>query len=290
MKKIIRLTCIMIPILLSVLACNNDQVHQADMPTANSRQSDQQLVYRPDLFPESTFIPFGKSWEQPLESGMPPSEAKLIKSFTLPRSEAEVQIYTTGGDTTPKYIGYLKGRNSVWKLGDLIGFNENQSSINPLSFLTGDVSGAAIEIPIGTMGTLNVLLIYHHTTDAWNVVDFQRHPAIPIDLDSDGVPEWVGNQTDWVPPAVEIDRWVAENNRFETMVLQWDSSLFPDTAKEEPSYSSLFVEEGKHFIEIGRRDAYAFFTYDHGFLQHYRPADTRSRVLEMQMARQHDHH
>ncbi|WP_307443102.1 hypothetical protein [Paenibacillus sp. V4I3] len=167
------------------------------------------------------------------------------------------------------------------------GFNEKQSSINPLNFLNGGVSGAAIEIPIGTIGAKNVLLIYHHNTDSWNVVDFQGHPVIPMDLDSDGVPEWVGNQTDWVPPALEIDRWVAEYDRFETTVLQWDSSLFPDTANEEASYSSLFVEEGKHFIEIGNNDAYAFFTYNNGFLKQYRPADTRSRVLEMQMARQH---
>ena len=108
-----------------------------------------------------------------------------------------------------------------------------------------------------------------------------------MDLDNDGVPEWVGNMTDWVPPAVEIHRWVAEYDRFESTVIQWDRSLFPDAPIEEIFYSSLFVEEGKHFIEIGNKDGYAFFTFDHGFLKKYKPADTRSRVWEMQMARHH---
>ena len=152
----------MIPILLSILACSNDQVHQNGIPTANSRHSDQQSVYRPDLFRENTAFPFGESLGQPLESGTPPSEAKLIKSFALPRSEAEVHIYKSGGDASPIYTGYLKGKNSEWKLGNLPNFNENQAWINPMNFITGDVSGAAIEIPFGEIGAQNGLLIYHH--------------------------------------------------------------------------------------------------------------------------------
>ncbi|MDQ0874308.1 hypothetical protein QFZ77_002967 [Paenibacillus sp. V4I3] len=287
MTKIVRFFGIMIPILLSILACSNDQVHHTSMPTANSRHSDQQSVYRPDLFLENIAFPFGEGLGQPLESGTPPSEAKLIKSFALSRSEAEVHIYKSGGDASPIYTGYLKGKNSEWKLGNLTNFNENQAWINPMNFLTGDVSGASIEIPFGKIGAKNGLVIYHHKTDSWKIIDFQGHTAIPMDLDNDGVPEWVGNQTDWVPPAVEIHRWVAEYDRFESTVIQWDSSLFPDEAKEEVFYSSLFVEEGKHFIEIGNKDGYAFFTFDHGFLKQYKPADTRSRFLEMQMARQH---
>ncbi|CAN7506969.1 hypothetical protein LJR153_003564 [Paenibacillus sp. LjRoot153] len=277
----------MIPLLLSILACSNDQVHQTGMPTANSRHSDQQSVYRPDLFREQTTYPFGKSFEQPLESDTPPSEAKLIKSFVLSRSEAEVQIYQIGSEASLIYTGYLKGKNSQWKLGNLTNFNENQAWINPLNFLIGDVSGASIEIPFGQIGARNGLLIYHHKTDSWNVVDFQGHSAIPMDLDNDGIPEWVGNQTDWVPPAVEIHRWVAEYDRFESTVIQWDRSLFPDAVIEDVFYSSLFVEEGQHFIEIGNKDGYAFFTFDHGFLKQFIPTDTKSRVLEKQMDRHH---
>jgi hypothetical protein len=153
-----------------------------------------------------------------------------------------------------------------------------------LDFLNGEVSGAAIEIPFGSIGAKNGLLIYHSDTDLWNVVDFQGHMAIPLDLDNDGVLEWVGNQTDWVPPALEIHRWAAVSDRFESTVLQWNS-LFPDTDNEEPSYSFLFKENGQHLIQIGRNDAYAFFTFDQGVLKQYRPADTRDRVLEMQIGR-----
>ncbi|MCR8636919.1 hypothetical protein [Paenibacillus radicis (ex Xue et al. 2023)] len=284
-------TGIMILMLLGTLACSNDQVihHNgittANMTTANSEHSNQKPAYRPDLFPESAAIPFDENLGQPLESGAPPTGAKLFKSFALPQSDAEVLVYTSGDDSAG-LTGYLKGRNSEWKLGDLSSFNVNQDWIHSLNSLTGDVSGAVMEIPFGSIGAKKGLLIYHHNSDSWNVVDFQGHPAIPLDLDNDGVPEWIGNQTDWVPPALEIHRWVAEHDRFESTVLQW-SSLFPDTDNEAPSYSALFTENGEHLIQIGNSDAYAFFTYDQGVLKQCRPADTRDRVLEMQMARHH---
>ncbi|TDF89716.1 hypothetical protein [Paenibacillus piri] len=282
----IQRTGIMLLIMLGTLACSNDQViHQHSMTTGSSELSDRRPVYRPDLFPETKVIPFDESLGQPLESGAPPAGAKLVKSFALPRSEAEVLAYTNG-DVNAGLTGYLKGRNSVWKLGSLSGFDENQAWIHSLDFLTGEVSGAAIEIPFGPIGAKNGLLIYRHNTDSWNVIDFQGHSAIPMDLDSDGVPEWIGNQTDWVPPALEIHRWSTEHDRFESTVLQWNS-LFPETDNDEPSYSSLFIENGKHLIQIGRDDAYAFFTFDRGVLKQFRPADTRDRVLEMQMARHH---
>ncbi|MEK3909780.1 hypothetical protein [Paenibacillus sp. FSL H7-0331] len=286
MTNTIQRAGIMMLILLSTLACSNDQVMQYNgMSTTMSEQSDQHPVYSPDLFPEHVVIPFEESLGQPLEKGIPPIGSKLIQSFVLPGSEAEVLVYTNE-DASLGLTGYLKGRNSKWKLGDMSNFDENQAWIHPLSFLTGEVSGAVIEIPFGSIGAKKGLLTYHHDTDSWNVVDFQGHTVIPMDLDSDGVPEWIGNQTDWVPPALEIHRWVTEHERFESTVLQ-SSSLFPDMADETPSYSSLFIENGQHLIQIGNNDAYAFFIYEQGDLKQYRPADTRDRVLDMQMARRH---
>ncbi|WP_240419093.1 hypothetical protein [Paenibacillus periandrae] len=286
MTNFIHRAGIMMLILLSTLACSNDQVmYDNGMSTNISEHSGQHPIYRPDLFPEHVVIPFEESMGQPLEKGTAPIGAKLIQSFVLPGSEAEVLVYTNGVASSG-LTGYLKGRNSEWKLGDMPNFDENQVWIHPLSFLTGEVSGAVIEIPFGSIGAKKGLLTYHHNTDSWHVVDFQGHTTIPMDIDSDGVPEWIGNQTDWVPPALEIHRWVTEHERFESTVLQ-SSSLFPEIANDEPSYSSLFIENGQPLIQIGNNDAYAFFTYDQGVLKQYRPADTRDRVLEMQMARSH---
>ncbi|WP_282942642.1 hypothetical protein [Paenibacillus sp. RC67] len=226
MTNILQHTSILLIMLSSLVFCNDKVIHQNGTNTAITEQNEPQPVYRPDLFPQATVIPFYETSVHPLEMGILPDGAKLITA--LPHSEAEVPVYSAK----------------------------------------------------------NEVLIYDHNIDSWNVVDFQGHSAIPMDLDGDGIPEWIGNHTDWVPPALEIHRWDTENARFESTVIQWES-LFPETSNDTPSNSSLFIEDGKHIIQIGRHDAYAFFTYYHGVLRLFHPEDTRDRVLEMQMARRH---
>jgi hypothetical protein len=279
-------------LILTVCACSNVQVnHHEDKKAPAQEHSNPQQVkadYRPDLFPEQVTIPFGESWLQPIEASAPPAGAKLIRSFALPHSEAEILVYSST-DSSTDLTGYLKGKKSQWKLGHISTTNENRLSISNLDFVTGEASGVAIEVPFGSIGAKNGLVVYQQNTDSWKVIDFQGHGAISMDLDNDSIPEWVGNQTDWVPPALEIHRWNPEFSRFESTVIQWDPSLFPDAVSDTPSYSSLFEEEGKRFIEIGNDVAYAFFTYDRGILKKYHPADTRGRVLEMQLSRRHNH-
>ncbi|WP_248924005.1 hypothetical protein [Paenibacillus hamazuiensis] len=277
----------MILMMLGAVACSADrEIHPDGMNAAGSEHHEHRPAYRPDIFPEETVIPFAESLGQPLDTASPPAGAKVVSNFALPGSEAEVLLYSNGDDSK-SVSGYLKGRNSVWRLGEVSGFSDNQTWIAPLNFISGEIFGASLDIPFGPNGAKKGVLIYRRETDTWNVVDFQGHPAVQTDLDGDGVPEWVGNQTDWVPPALEIHRWAPEHKRFESTVLQWDASLFPGEDNETPSYSSLFMEDGTPFIEIGNDDAYAYFTYDRGVLKKYRPADTRDRVLEMQKARHH---
>ncbi|TXK84198.1 hypothetical protein [Paenibacillus sp. N3.4] len=289
MKSIVQRIVILILFLLTIIACSNEQKHISTTSTTGHFDPQQaQAVYRPDLFPEQVMIPYVESLGQPLEYGSPPAAANFVRSFTFPQSQAEIRVYSNP-DSPSSMMAYLKGEKSEWRLGYLSGVDGGQDAswIYPLKFVTGEVSGASIEVPFGSVGSQNGLLVYYKHTDSWKVVDFQGHRAISIDIDDDGVPEWVGNQTDWVPPAVEIHRWVPESDRFEFTVIQMDSSLFPNADNNTPSYSSLFMEEGKYFIEIGNDAYYTFFTYDQGALKKYRPADTRDRIYEMQMARRH---
>ncbi|GAA3406798.1 hypothetical protein ACFFNY_24900 [Paenibacillus hodogayensis] len=277
-------------LLPTVISCSSEQTIDRPIgltPTAGHASPQQvQAVYRPDLFPEQVKLPFSESVGEPLEEGGPSASAHLVRSFALPDSQAEVRIYSDAGAAS-SLTAYLKGAKSEWKLGPLPagGENPDQTWFNPLPFISGEASGVSIEVPFGSIGSQNGLLVYNKQTDSWQVADFQGHRAVPLDLDGDGVPEWVGNQTDWVPPAVEIHRWVPERERFESTVVQMDASLFPDADNHTPSYSSLFAEEGTYFMEIGNDAFYAFFTYDQGVLKQYRPADTRDRVDEMQRAR-----
>ncbi|UQZ83843.1 hypothetical protein SK3146_03050 [Paenibacillus konkukensis] len=254
--------------------------------TEQRRQQPAQAAYRPDLFPEQAAIPFGESIMHPLEPASSPSGAKLIQSFPLADTKAEIRIYSDT-DASSNLTGYLKGLQTEWKLGSLSAAAPGQVRITPLNWIAGEWTGAEIASTSDSAAAKKRLAVYHQPTDSWKVIDFQGHGAMAADLDGDGVTEWVGNQTDWVPPAVEIHRWNQERGRFESTVVQLDPGLFPDMAGDTPSYSSLFEEEGKAFIEIGDDDAYAFFTYDRGMLKKYRPADTRDRVLEMQMKRSH---
>lgn len=52
----------------------------------------------------------------------------------------------------------------------------------------------------------------------------------------------------------------SENKKYDDRFKQAFRFHYVYAANEEVSYSSLFVEEWKHFIELGKKDGYAFFT------------------------------
>ncbi|WP_218090164.1 hypothetical protein [Paenibacillus solanacearum] len=277
--------------LLAMFACSKQPIEQPAgsvvSPLGQRITQPIKAVYRPDLFPQQTTVPFTESMVQPLESGVPSADAKLVFSFPLPNSEASIQVYS-GADSGSGWTGYAAGKHSKWKLGSLSGIpREEAGQIAALNFLTGDRSGAVLNFPFGDIGARKGIAVYDRTADTWKIVDFQGHEAVEMDIDKDGTPEWVGNQTRWVPPALEIHQWSAEKGHFESAVLQWEPDLFPGPVRNTPSYSSLFEENGVRFIEIGDDEAYAFFTYEQGMLKQYRPDDTRSRVLEMRQVRRY---
>ncbi|MCR8644464.1 hypothetical protein NV379_17555 [Paenibacillus sp. N1-5-1-14] len=272
-------------ILLALTACGNNQQAvspESLTPTTTNHPQTSNAVYSPDRFTDE--IPQGE-WLWPVvEYGAQiPKHWTLTRTYQMPHSDAQIVFYSN--PNAPSEVqGYLKGSAGLSELGVYSSSDADRIQITPLDYVKGKSSGVTIDRPKGypSIYEVPILLTYNNGSGIWRIIDFEGHRAEPMDLDGDGVPEWVGNHTDWVPPMVEITYWVPEKDNFIRTVVQLNSNNYKDHTDQLPSYSLLLEDKGKSIMQLGNEKVYSFVAFDHGVLKKYHPKDTRNRMYEEQ--------
>jgi hypothetical protein len=268
--------------------------HTEGMPASNSPAKSPVSIYRPELFPEQVSLPFGKGYGEALVISSPPEASwKLLASYPVADKSklppAAVHVYSPPEfPDAPR--AFLEAADGTWyELGQfLTGVSGLHKDIPAVPFGAGN---DVIRIGGGTDDGQPIIkmVYYKESTGEWMMDSFQMHDTRLIDLDGDGAPEWVGDQKDFVPPLVELQRWNSGSERFDYYPVQWTSDVSASADDERPSGSFLFQEEGKWFIEIFRAYEHAFFTYNDGVLIRTEPSDTKSRARAFMDSRSHMH-
>lgn len=124
-------------------------------------------------------------------------------------------------------------------------------------------------------------------TGEWESWDFQGHTVQLLDLDRDGVMEWVGFDPYTVPPMTELHRWNSESQEFETTLVEGAVQFEGKWMNAEDASSSyLFRENGRWLFEVRQKEKFRFYRYEGASLREVELPDvTVSRASRL---RSHD--
>lgn len=242
---------VLIVLLVSTVMLVNSRKDSSVISSDNSKQTID-LVFKPVEI-------------EPLKEVEITDEFKYVDTIELKCFNGSLHVYVKNDETeSGEVYGFIEHNNKFYEVNVISAYGVEDQNIN-LVDVTKD--GRKELQLIGSLGSTYAelkIISYDANDEQWINLLTMGTPYI-VDLDGDGVNEYIGVSTGSMPGFVDIYRW---NGEFfvKASVTESTNNIYANLYNNQVTSENKSIQDGSWIIETGNNDKSEFYRYELGKL------------------------